>query len=59
MGVVLIGLEELLSNFSFLVLQCDLSLQTSTTFISSILPDPHLQVLWLSSIPHWTSSQGA
>jgi hypothetical protein len=49
MGVVLIGLEELLSNFCFLVLRCDLSLQTSTTSISSILPDPHLQALWSSS----------
>ena len=47
MGVVLIELEELLSNFCFLVLRCDL--QTSTTSISSILPDPHLQALWSSS----------
>lgn len=43
--VVLIGLEELLSNLCFLVLRCDLSVQSSTTFISSILPDPSLQAL--------------
>jgi len=43
--VVLIGLEELLSNLCFLVLRCDLSVQPSTTYISSILPDPSLQAL--------------